>query len=1129
MPRIFDNIDNPFVEALKNSLNSAQQADFCVGYFNLRGWKLILDYIDQLEGKNNTYCRLLIGMQKLPHEVLYQFLSPEKSKKSDKVDRQQSIMIKKQIAEDFKKQLISGYPTNEDEKNLQRLKQQLEQRKVQIKLFTRYPLHAKLYLIHHNNQDLPIVGYLGSSNLTFSGLVNQGELNIDVLDHDASHKLLNWFNERWEDNENFSMDITDELIEILDQSWTRETLIPPYYIYLKMVYHLSQEARDGISQYPIPKVFKLFPFQENAVQMSAYYLNQRRGVMVGDVVGLGKTIVATAIAKIYQDDFGLRVLILCPKNLVSMWESYIINYNITGDVKSYSNVIKDLPNLSGKYGLVILDESHNLRNRNGKRYEEIQNYIESNECKCILLTATPYNKTNLDLSNQLRLFIPEEQYLGGIKPEALIQSLGGIEAFNRKYNKIPVSSLLAFEKSEFAEDWQQLMNRYMIRRTRKFVKDYYAIDHPDKGQKCLQYPDGSFAPFPDRVVKTVEFALGNTETDVYARLYSEQVVNLINGLNLPRYGLGEYQLSKLPKNISNDETQQLQNLTRSRQQLIGFSRTTLLKRLESSGQAFIESIDRHLLRNYVYLYAIENNLDLPIGSQSADYLEEQDEDGDSIQSESHNLEVEENGESSEDMESSIHNHFLDNAKRIYDLYQTRYRKRFKWIRSTLFTPQLKQHIQEDNQSLHTIQELGKNWSFQQDNKFLALHNLLTKNHKHDKVLIFTQFADTAHYLKEALEQSKVKQVAVVTGNNGNPTDIVHRFSPNSNQKQIDPQNQVRVLITTDVLSEGQNLQDCWIIVNYDLPWAIIRLIQRAGRIDRIGQQQYQIYCYSFFPADGLEKIINLRGRLFDRLQQNSELVGTDEKFFEDQSNMILDLYHEKTGIMDEIESEEVDLTSTALQIWKNAIQENPSLETIIKNLPNVVYSTRQYQGDSLNPQGVISYIRTSHGTDALCWMNQQGESVTQSQKRILSFIQCLPDTPAIPRHPQHHELVKASSEFIIQQEKQQGGVLGNPKSARVKTYNRLNNYIITKTQSMPLFLQSEDWLNLKEAVQSVYHYPLTQRAINRLNRQFQSGITDEDLAKMVRGMWEDESLCIIHKNQETQDHQIICSLGFFDL
>ncbi|MFN6033361.1 MAG: NgoFVII family restriction endonuclease, partial [Dolichospermum sp.] len=345
---------------------------------------------------------------------------------------------------------------------------------------------------HHN---LKAIAFLGSSNLTFSGLSTQGELNVDILDNDATNKLQTWFDERWEDR--FCIDISDELAEIIDESWATEKLISPYYVYLKMAYHLSQEARDGLSQYTIPYDFQLFPFQAAAVQIAAHYVNRRGGVLIGDVVGLGKTLVGTAIAKIIEEELGISTLIICPKNLVSMWENYRRQYRLTGTVVSISQVTKILNNDFHNYRLILIDESHNLRHREGHRYAAIKEYIEKNGSRCILLSATPYNKSYFDLSAQLRLFVPEDKDLG-IKPENLIKELGEKRDFQRKFPQTNISTLAAFEKSEYFEDWQLLMNRYMIRRTRSFIKNNSADTDPLNVRKYLQFPEGTRSYFPPR-------------------------------------------------------------------------------------------------------------------------------------------------------------------------------------------------------------------------------------------------------------------------------------------------------------------------------------------------------------------------------------------------------------------------------------------------------------------------------------------------------------------------------------------------------------------------------------------------------------------------------------------------------
>ena len=250
-------------------------------------------------------------------------------------------------------------------------------------------------------------------------------------------------------------------------------------------YHLAQEARAGLSEFRIPAEFgqRLFEYQVAAVKIAAHHLNKRGGVLIGDVVGLGKTLMATALAKIFQDDHFTETLILCPKNLVKMWEGYVAEYRLLAKVLSVTKVQRELPDLR-RYRVVLIDESQNLRNREGKRYRAIQEYIQENESKCILLSATPYNKTYVDLSSQLHLFVPEDKDLG-IRPERLLRELGETEFIRR--HQCPIRSLAAFEKSEYADDWRELMRLYMVRRTRSFIQDNYADTDPETGRKYLTF------------------------------------------------------------------------------------------------------------------------------------------------------------------------------------------------------------------------------------------------------------------------------------------------------------------------------------------------------------------------------------------------------------------------------------------------------------------------------------------------------------------------------------------------------------------------------------------------------------------------------------------------------------------
>ncbi len=195
MPRIFDNIDQSLLPALRETLALSQRADFCVGYFNLRGWRQVGEFVEVWQGGDGHCCRLLVGMQQMPQEQLRSALSLLHGEQE--IDQATAIVLKRKLAQDFRDQLMVGIPTNEDEAGLRRLAAQITANKLVVKLFLRHPLHAKLYLHFRPDPLNPTIGYLGSSNLTFAGLSKQGELNIDVLDHDACNKLAKWFEDRW--------------------------------------------------------------------------------------------------------------------------------------------------------------------------------------------------------------------------------------------------------------------------------------------------------------------------------------------------------------------------------------------------------------------------------------------------------------------------------------------------------------------------------------------------------------------------------------------------------------------------------------------------------------------------------------------------------------------------------------------------------------------------------------------------------------------------------------------------------------------------------------------------------------------------------------------------------------------
>lgn len=1119
MAKIYDNIETKFTQGLQGIITNVgvTRVDFCVGYFNLRGWDLIVNQIDQLPGdyiyeKDDRVfrtCRLLIGMHRPDEDLIRQLYG----KGGELPDADYVLQCKLKIAHEFKRQLLLGLPTKKDEMTLRRLSQQLKEDKVCVKLYLREPLHAKLYLAHRPADNFnKIQAIMGSSNLTYSGLTGNGELNAEFGDSDSAEKLSRWFDDRWEDK--FCVDITKELIEAIDHSWAGMDDIPPYYIYLKTAYHLSQEARTGIKEFTLPAEFHhdLFEFQENAVKIAAKHLanDKRGGAMIGDVVGLGKTITACAIAKMWEMTYASSTLIICPANLQEMWKKYVKRYDLKADVMSMAKQI-DVDN-SRYYRLIIVDESHNLRNSEGKRYHNIKDLIQKQDSKVLLLTATPYNKDFSDLGAQLRLFLGEDLDLG-IRPEEYIRQLGGERAFMQRHSEIPIRSIAAFEQSQSTEDWSELMKLFLVRRTRTFIKNNFAKIDPQNNRRYLQFNDGTKSYFPDRLPRSIKFP--TVKGDQFSRLYSEQMLGLMEELQLPRYGLSLYISEAKAADAPELEKKIMDNLSRAGARMMGFCKSTFFKRMDSSGFAFLMTLYRHVVRNAVFIYAIENKLPLPIGDENPIYGDlPEDMEGFFSEDESDENQVAKTMHVPTDME-----HYLNRAMEYYNMLAIK--NNVDWIDSKYFKRTLKQDLKADSLQILKMIELCGDWKPAEDKKLDELQKLLTTTHAKDKVIVFTQYSDTADYVFRQLKERGIQQIDKATGASKNPTAIVDRFSPISNHADIAASSETRVLIATDVLSEGQNLQDAHVIVNFDLPWAIIRLIQRAGRVDRIGQEADHIDCYSFFPADGIETIISLKRRLNQRINENAQIVGSDELFFEGNEQNLRDMYNEKSGVLDDDDDADVDLGSLAYQIWKNATDANPKLKAIIPNLSNVVYSTKSTTNTM--EEGVITYAKTYNDYDVLVWLDRNGNEITRSQKRILQALECPIDEPVQPTLENHHELVARAIDDIADEATVSiGGILGNRFSTRYRIIQLLEKYY---EQPPTLFFDTDKRQQLKLAIDDIYNYPLLENSKFMLGRLLRTA-TNDDIVESVLDMRSSGNLCRIDEDKvKSKDPSIICSMG----
>ncbi|MBS9532389.1 NgoFVII family restriction endonuclease [Mycobacterium sp. M1] len=1085
MTRIFDNIKLDLGSHLEKTLQVSDTMDVAVGYFNLRGWAvfdpLVTDKAESWSEGDPPIVRILIGMvtagvQQETLDALQAGLegAPEPDADANAARDRKAVLI-----EQLRMQLMRGLPTAADRAALQSLRDLLATGAVQIKVFTRRPLHGKTYICYREDLNNPITGFVGSSNLTRPGLTVNYELNVDVLDTTAAKDLAQWFTDRWDDK--FSRPITAEILDLLDESWARREPRRPYEVFLKVCYDLSRDVREGLAEYSVPSAIReqLLEYQATAVQTLARRITTRRGTMLGDVVGLGKTLTAIAVALMLRDEHGYMPLVVCPKNLVKMWKEHFDAYDLHGSVVSYSMAHAILPTLR-RYQLVIVDESHTLRNDTRRDYKAIQDYIHNNDSKALLLTATPYNIRFQDVANQLGLYIDDDDDLG-------IAPVNAIAADPRLVDKVDgkTTTMAAFRRSEDPDDWKRLMSEHLVRRTRTFIKNNYA--KTDSDGQYLEFSDGTRFRFPQRIPKPVDHSFG--ADDPAAVMAGDTTLDTITALRLPRYELGNY----LSPTAAPTEAEQefIDNLARGRGHVAGFVRTTFYKRLSSCGHSFTLSLKRHITRNELFLYAINHGLLIPVGTITENIFGEDDDDP--------------NGDGNGGEETAT-------PESRYATLQAAKPAGLTWIRPELFTTAVRQALIDDTTALKALLALYGDWKPETDSKLQALIHLLQVDHPNEKVLIFTEYKDTAEYIGAALQVAGIDDVGVATGDSENPTRLAQRFSPVSNtlpghEPDVAPQDELRVLIATDVLSEGQNLQDAHIVVNYDLPWAIIRLIQRAGRVDRVGQKADIVLLYSFFH-ESVDNVIDLRRRISERLHANAEAFGSDEQFFgsDGEIKVIADLYK---GTLDDTDTaDDVDASSLAYQHWTNAVEADAALAAKVASLPDMISATRRKRLTD-SDTGVVCYVRTDSGVDGFGRATADGNTALLTGHEVLKTFEASPDEPGFAPSEDHDGLI----ETLVR------GPLATPTLAA----GRLRGVRRTLWRRLGATLLHDN-ADTALALDDLYQHPLTKDAENRLRRAVRNGASDDELATLLTALHRDGDLTVATRTGE-DPIRIVSSMG----
>ena len=1092
MARIFDNIRKQLGPHLELTFPGHDRMDAAVGYFNLRGWNIFAPHVEARAATASAtppVVRVLVGMvagtdqQQALEELQHRLEHTEPSDEAI-IDHELAGERRRVLIRHLREQLMRGIPTATDRVTLQTLRDQISRGLVELKVYTRRPLHGKTYIFHRTDPNHPRLAFVGSSNLTAAGLLSNYELNVDVTDYDGAEALAQWFEDRW--NDRFSYPITDALLEVLDESWAGQPR-NPYDVYLKLCYDLSRDVRDGLAEYSLAGAIQdqLLDYQRDAVKTLARRIMSRGGTMLGDVVGLGKTLTAVAVALLLLEEHRYSTLVVCPKNLVEMWEDHFAAYQVPGKVVPYSTVVRDLPTLR-RYHFVIIDESHTMRNEDRQDYQALHEYIRTNDCKVLLLTATPYNIAFQDVAAQIGLWINPDDDLGLQPTVALRNDPNLAQRLDGR-----TSTLAAFKKSEEAEDWQRLMSEHLVRRTRSFIKKRASDNgQVDERGVYLVFSSGARFYFPTRTAIPVQHSFG--PSDPAALMAGDSTLTVIDALSLPRYDLARY----LAKGVRHTPEEEIivQKWQRSRGQVAGFVRTNFFKRLSSCGHSYHLSLTRHIARNRLFLYALSSGLAVPTGTVIDEMFAPRDTDAD-----------------------------LDEAagtgatpQEQYDALVERNPTSVTWVRADLFTAELTKRLQADTAALQSLLDSYGDWTSSRDSKMAALIDLLTVTHPDEKVLIFTEYKDTADYITTTLLAAGIPAVGSATGDTENPTRMAERFSPLSNalpgedtEDRIPDGDELRILVATDVLSEGQNLQDAHIIVNYDLPWAIIKLIQRAGRVDRIGQQSDTVVLYSFFH-ESVENVLNLRQRIAQRLAANARAFGSDEQFFgqDREVHFIKDLYD---GVLDDTDLDnDVDAASLAYEIWDNATRDNPHLAQRIMTLPDLTHATKPAQVRDPFAPGIGCYVRTDSGAAAYGYATADGVVQLITGHEVLKAFECEPATPAQESRDDNDTLLAAlvqGPDAPMARPEVFEGQLGG---VRRSVWSRLSGTFYDQNPE------------LTAALDELARNPLTTEAERKLRRAVNAGDL-EALASLVIRLHTDERLTVERRGHDPI--RIVSSMG----
>jgi len=841
-------------------------------------------------------------------------------------------------------ELAHAEDTYETELGIRKFIEFLQSGKLEVRAHLSQQIHAKVY-IQRFPEGFMDYGRVITGSSNFSFSGLQGNYEFNVeLKNRAD---VEFALQKFEELWAESVDLSEAYVDTIRQrTWLNDD-IRPYELYLKFLYEYFKEeinTDDDFDAY-LPEGFLDLAYQRQAVISARRILDAYNGVFLADVVGLGKTFISALLAQQLTDG---RILVICPPVLKEYWEETFRDFRVPATVESLGKLDHILERGHERFKYVFVDEAHRFRNENTQQYEKLHTICWGK--KVILVSATPLNNQIYDIYSQLKLFqAPRRSLIPGLRD--LDSFFQGLQRRLNQYDSKDDPGYIAEMKEVAREIRTKVLSHVMVRRTRQEIVRYYAQDIEDQG---LFFPE---IAEPQRLVYRFD---GETE------FAFQQTIELLKEFHYARYMPRIY----LKRQISAFEEQSQRNVG-------GFMKTLLVKRLESSFYAFRMTLSRFIESYERFLKMLDEGM--VYISRSVNIFDLLDR---------------------------------DNEKEIQRLLETGDLEQFA---AADFKPEFRGALEADLDVLMQVYQLWVN--IHRDPKREAfIANLQSNPLLADrKLIVFSESAETVHHLYNQLHRVFPGQVLAYTSSGGRHGDqnlgkesarrlIEANFDPRHPQ----PLDNVRLLVTTDVLAEGINLHRANVVVNYDLPWNPTRVLQRVGRVNRVGTTHPQIYVFNFFPTSQSDEQIGLEANIISKIQAFHDMLGEDAKYLSEteevaQHDLRGQVLYRKLSSKETYEGNEEEEESDLayLQEIRAVRDEDPDLFERIKRLPVKARAGRLWE--DAGGEQLVTFFRRGK-LKKFFVAGSEGEQELDFFGAV-DRMRCAPDTPASPIPRTYYELL----------------------------------------------------------------------------------------------------------------------------